>query len=499
MIKFQRVAVLVVITALVAAGFGIAKAAPQASATSFHFVFSADSRGNYTVLPDFSHKMVTLSPVFGAFGGDLCSSFDVTCINNQWKPAMDGNNNDGMLAKTFVMRGNHDSGTLSTWQGLWDFQAMATRVGATHFTALTSDATYSFDYGNSHFSIVDLPSGGSTGWTSAEISWLDSDLSAAEARGVAHEFLFAHAPMYAVTAEHDSEHPSSALKAVLNKHRISAGFHGHEHITAYTHVTTSLEPGINSYQQFTLGRAGAPAYSIEKPVDWHADQNAFGDVAVNGSQFTVTVYSQSGTALFSKTFTDGTTTTTSTGTYVSNATYDGQVLESTETSGVGGTINSTATSFRLGDNAYNQQYRAILSFNTAGLPDTAVIKSVTLKIMKAGGSATNPYTTLGNIAVDIKKGTFSNSAALQSGDFQAAASMNAVMAIPNTPVNGWYSKAMSSTYFGYINKIGITQLRLRFGVDDNNNRIADYLAFFSGDYMTTPSSRPTLVITYTVP
>jgi hypothetical protein len=378
--KFQRIAVVAMLAAslwgMTAIGFTpAALASPQASGTSFHFVFSADSRGNYTVLPDFSHKMVTLNPVFGFFGGDLCSTLDTSCINNQWKPAMDGNNNDGMLAKTFVGRGNHDAGTLSTWQGLWDFAAMGTRVGATHYTAQTSDATYSFDYGNSHFAVVDNPTSGAAGWTSTQISWLDNDLTAAENRGAVHEFLIVHGPMYTVTSEHANDLPGSALKAVLNRHPRLIGFHGHEHITAYTRVTPTFEAGITDYPQFTLGRAGAPAYPVDKPVTWQADVNAFGDVAINDASVTVTVYSQGGSALYTKTFshssttpptpTPGGSTGATTVTYVSNATYDGHVLESTETSGQGGTLNSSGSAFRLGDDASNRQYRAVLSFNTA--------------------------------------------------------------------------------------------------------------------------------------
>ncbi len=510
--KVQRIAIPLLIALLllalaVAQAGRPAEARPTAATTSFHFVMAADSRDGYTVLATLSRKMATLNPVFGFFPGDLCGSFDVTCINNTWKPAMDGNNNDGMLAKTFVSRGNHDNGTLSTWQGLWDFSAMATRVGATHFTAPTSDATYSFDYGNSHFAVIDLPQGGSSTWTSSEISWLDSDLTAAENRGIVHEFLFSHGPMYSVTTEHGSGHPSAALIAVLNKHRISAGFHGHEHITAYAHVTTSREPGINSYEQFTMGRAGAPAYSVSEPVDWHADQNAFADVAVSGNNFTVTVYSESGSAIFSKTFTDGTTSgptptpsaSTSTATYISTASYDGQILESTETSTVGGTINATGATFRLGDDASNRQYRSILSFNTAGLPDNAVISSVTLKIKQAGAGGSNPFNSMGNIMADVMTGAFSGSTTLQAGDFQATASQNAVMSIPNTPVSRFYTKTLSATYFSFINKTGVTQFRLRFATDDNNNLIADYLNFYSGNYSTNASYRPKLIVNYTVP
>ena len=93
----------------------------------------------------------------------------------------------------------------------------------------------------------------------------------------------------------------------------------------------------------------------------------------------------------------------------SNAAMDGYVLETAESSTLGGAMNSAATTFNVGDDAANKQYRAILSFNTAPLPDNAVITSVTLKIRRQGSAgAANPFLTLGNIAVDIKKGNFAH-------------------------------------------------------------------------------------------
>ena len=59
---------------------------------------------------------------------------------------------------------------------------------------------------------------------------------------------------------------------------------------------------------------------------------------------------------------------------------DGWVLESGENTNVGGALNSTGTTFSLGDNASRKQYRSILSFNTASLPDNAVISSATLRL-----------------------------------------------------------------------------------------------------------------------
>jgi Fe2+ transport system protein FeoA len=39
----------------------------------------------------------------------------------------------------------------------------------------------------------------------------------------------------------------------------------------------------------------------------------------------------------------------------------------------------------------------------------------------------------------------------------------------NSSLNGWYSKAFNSTNFTYINLLGVTQFRLRFSKDDNND------------------------------
>jgi len=207
---------------------------------------------------------------------------------------------------------------------------------------------------------------------------------------------------------------------------------------------------------------------------------------------------------------DGTTTdrhtpvsvvvATLTKSYRSDGSQDGWVLESSENSNAGGTMNSAATVFRLGDDAGNRQYRLILSFNTSDLPDNAVITKVTLKIKKQGLVGTDPFTTHGNILVDIRKGAFGGSNALQLTDFQAAASTskNAAGTIRNTPSSGWYSVTFNSSAFTYINLTGVTQFRLRFAIDDNNDHGADYLKFYSGNYSSV-SLHPLLVIEYYVP
>ncbi len=185
-------------------------------------------------------------------------------------------------------------------------------------------------------------------------------------------------------------------------------------------------------------------------------------------------------------------------TFHSQGVNDGWVLESTETSGVGGSLNSTATTFRLGDAPQNKQYRAILDFDTSSLPDNAVITKVTLKIKKQGISGSDPFTILNTLRVDIRKPRFGNSAALANNDFQAAASQANFGSIPNTPLSDWYARAWKSgAFFAYINLTGSTQFRLYFSRDDDNDNSADYMSFFSGNAGT--ASRPQLIVEFYVP
>lgn len=179
-------------------------------------------------------------------------------------------------------------------------------------------------------------------------------------------------------------------------------------------------------------------------------------------------------------------------------TSDGWILESSENSGVGGTLNSSATTVRLGDEAGDKQYRTILSFNTETLQNDAVITKAVLKIKKQGQVGTNPFGILGGLKVDIRKPYFGPSLALLADDFQAPAGRTAVGTFGITPVLNWYSATLSSSAYPYINRTGTTQFRLYFTIDDNDDNAADYMTFISGNYAAT-TLRPTLVIEFNIP
>jgi len=190
-------------------------------------------------------------------------------------------------------------------------------------------------------------------------------------------------------------------------------------------------------------------------------------------------------------------------TFRSNGANDGWVLESSEDSNQGGSKNANGPVFVLGDNAQDQQFRAILHFPTHYLPDNAVITRVLLMIKKEGLVGDDPFTTHQNILVDIRSGAFGFIGpfpfrGLQVSDFQSPAHKDAVGMIENSPFNGWYWAWLDSSAFEYVSQTGITQIRLRFQIDDNDDLGSDHLRFYSGDYEEL-ADRPRLVVEYYLP
>jgi hypothetical protein len=178
---------------------------------------------------------------------------------------------------------------------------------------------------------------------------------------------------------------------------------------------------------------------------------------------------------------------------------DGWILESAKGSKKGGSMNATNTTLQLGDNAGNRQYKSILSFNTAGLPPAAMLQTATVMIQQAGApTGKNPFSILGALNVDVRKGWFGSTAALQLTDFSAAATAPKAGAFGSVPSGGWYSAALNAAGLGSINRAGLTQVRLYFTKATNANGKADYMKFYSGNYPSL-ASQPLLVITYTLP
>jgi hypothetical protein len=109
-------------------------------------------------------------------------------------------------------------------------------------------------------------------------------------------------------------------------------------------------------------------------------------------------------------------------------------------------------------------------------PTPRPFAKVTLKIKKQGLVGANPFSTHGNIQVDIREGAFSNSSTLQLNDFQASSSSKDIGTIKNTALGSWHSANLLDRAFPYIYKVGSSQFRLRFMLDDNN-AVVNHISF----------------------
>jgi hypothetical protein len=85
------------------------------------------------------------------------------------------------------------------------------------------------------------------------------------------------------------------------------------------------------------------------------------------------------------------------------------------------------------------------------------------------------------------------------GDFQTSANKSYGPFQP-TLSDGWYAINLTPGK-NFVNKLasgnGLTQIRLRFKLDDNNNGKANFLKLFSGN--APAASRPQLIVEYYVP
>lgn len=186
-------------------------------------------------------------------------------------------------------------------------------------------------------------------------------------------------------------------------------------------------------------------------------------------------------------------------TYTSNSGQDGDVLESSSNSSVGGTVNTTRTTIYIGDDNGRRQYIGFLSFDTSAIPDNATILSVELRLRRETEPGT-PFNTLDALYADIGPlNGFSGNTTLQAGDFQVAAAANNVMNFDRPANDGdWTAAQLGAGNFGRVNLTGYTQFRLQFESPDDGDGTNDQLRIYSGN-SGTPGNRPQLIITYTVP
>jgi lysophospholipase L1-like esterase len=176
-------------------------------------------------------------------------------------------------------------------------------------------------------------------------------------------------------------------------------------------------------------------------------------------------------------------------------TQDGFV--STNTSGV---PNATSTAaLRLGENADNTFVRSIVSFDTASLPDNAVVTAARVWLTRSGGGGLNPFTqgAFSTARVDIQSGDFSGNPALEIADFSAPATAEDAGCVVGTAPTTPSLLRIDLSAVSAIHRSGRTQLRIYFP-GRLSNLISDHLTFYDGDDANV-TNRPLLEVDYYVP
>jgi len=180
---------------------------------------------------------------------------------------------------------------------------------------------------------------------------------------------------------------------------------------------------------------------------------------------------------------------------------DGGTSESHETSGIGGSSNSTAGSFQVGDTAQRQQMKALLSFDTSAIPVNATIQSATIRLYRTSGVGN--VSTLGNLVMDTRipaEAIYGPLDAVENGDFQVFSHVpNVATLAPIPPNNNYLEVPLTSAGLIALNKGSKAQFMLRFELDDNNNLLSDQVTFASGNFGVGQPARPRLLVTYLAP
>ena len=253
----------------------------------FRFISMADSRGvnngvNDTVLSDIVDLILLEDAEFVLFSGDLVSGSItdsvLTSQLNHWRDVMAPIYISDMFgAKVYAGPGNHEirsSGSEVVWQSIFSDLPSNGPAGETYMT-------YSFDYLNSHFVMLNTDRAGNP--HTINYNWLANDLASTTAD---HIYVFGHEPAFPVGPHLGSSldffpNQRDAFWQLLADYDVDIYFAGHEHL--YNHIE------VGGVRQVIVGTCGAPIYSGYGGEFYH-----YALVTVDGPDVSVEIIDDSG-------------------------------------------------------------------------------------------------------------------------------------------------------------------------------------------------------------
>jgi predicted phosphodiesterase len=222
--------------------------------------------------------------------GDFCSGKNCSKKLNNWKSAA-----SPIFPNIYPVHGNHDAVGAEKWRSVFNPPAN----GPNGYFGWT----YSFDFENSHFVVLDTSRSRWHTVNSDQRSWLEQDLAA---NAKENTFVFFHEPAFPVSKKIGDSldaNPSdrNALWKILDDFNVTAVFSGHEHLFARKKIDASVFSGANhEIYQFTVGNTASYAHRKPlRPVEYYNRQKSYLTVSVDGTRISTNLYSTKGKLLHS--------------------------------------------------------------------------------------------------------------------------------------------------------------------------------------------------------
>lgn len=245
---------------------------------------SKDEDGDFQLAVDLIKKEKNVD--FIVTVGDMLSSCDggSECKEKikKWKKVL----GKDLLEKTFITIGNHDRSGDGKADRRWQKDFEMPKNGPEGFEELV----YSFDFGNSHFIVLNSQKPKDHVINESQRRWLVDDLVKNQRPNV---FVFVHEPAFPISGNKDDSldakpEERDALWEILARHKVTAVFSGHEHLHS--------RRIIDGVHQFIVGNTDAnghkePSKKKQKKygVDYVFDDNSFVFVNVDDQKITVEV------------------------------------------------------------------------------------------------------------------------------------------------------------------------------------------------------------------
>ena len=223
------------------------------------------------------------------------------CANafNLWKK-----NVKPLLPMTYEIQGNYDRSGGDKADVIWRNEFDLPLNGPDGYDELT----YSFNFGNSHFVVLDTEKPKEHRVSETQLDWLDYDLESNSSKE--NIFVFFHEPAFPVDSEVGDSldanlRDKNKLWSILDSHNVTAVFNGHENIFSRRSIDKDIFPGArNSIWQFVVGNTDAPLEKAKdkNQADFVYSERHYAIVAIEGKNITLNLYTPEGTLVHSFSF-----------------------------------------------------------------------------------------------------------------------------------------------------------------------------------------------------